>query len=184
MACLSSLIPSVPSGTYTKYNATWAEEDYLFDQMKMMYDHFTANGYPVILGEYGANWRNLGNAALQKKHDASIKLYNRLVCEYAVNHGAVPFVWDINVANQNGTNGIMTVIDRNTLSVFCQPAMDGILEGTAAATWPSFSGLRQINNPKNIEKQSSKTQSYNLWGQPTTDSQRGFTIREGKMILR
>lgn len=174
----------VPSGTYTKYNATWGEEDYLYDQLKMMYDHYTSKGCPVILGEYGANWRNLGNAAVQKKHDASIKLFNHRICEYAINHGAVPFVWDINVANQNGTGGIMTIIDRNTLSVFCPPAMEGILEGTAEATWPSSSDIEQIEITEPVEKQSSQLPTYNLWGQPTTDSQRGFVIREGKLILR
>ncbi|MBP5679536.1 MAG: cellulase family glycosylhydrolase, partial [Bacteroidales bacterium] len=174
----------VPSGSYTQYNATWGEEDYLYNQLKMMYDHYTTKGYPVILGEYGANWRNLGNAALQKKHDASIKLFNRLVCEYSINHGAVPFVWDINVANQNGTGGIMTVIDRNSLSVFCPPAMEGILEGTAAATWPAISDIEQIETADPKEKQSSQLPTYNLWGQPTTDSQRGFVIRQGKLILR
>jgi hypothetical protein len=30
----------------------------------------------------------------------------------------------------------MTVLNRATLTVFCQPAMDGITEGVAAATWP------------------------------------------------
>ena len=48
----------------------------------------------------------------------------------------VPMIWDINVANQNGTDGIMTVVNRATLTIYCTPAYEGITEGAAAAAWP------------------------------------------------
>ena len=95
---------------------------------------FADKGYPVILGEYGANWRKI--SANQDKHDASIKLYHKTVCQRAVECGLVPMVWDVNVANQNGEAGIMTVINRTAASVFCSFAMEGITEGVAAAKWP------------------------------------------------
>lgn len=120
--------------TYKAHNSTTGEADMLklFQKMKTK---FYDNGIPVILGEYGANWRNLSNDEAQAKHDASIKLFNKCVVQYAVECGMVPFVWDINVANQQGTDGIMTVVNRANNSIFCQPAFDGITEGAAAAQW-------------------------------------------------
>ena len=63
----------VSSGTYKKYNCTWGEEAYVREQMQMMKEAFVDKGYPVILGEYGANWREFSNSSIQKKHDASIR---------------------------------------------------------------------------------------------------------------
>ena len=115
------------------HNATWGEESTVQSQFRMMKTKYADKGYPVILGEYGANWRKLSSN--QDEHDASIKLYNKVVCQTAIQCGMVPFVWDINVANQNGTSGIMTVINRVNTTVFCQPAMEGITEGVASASW-------------------------------------------------
>ena len=51
-------------------------------------------GYPVILGEYGCQWRNLSSQSneSQAKHDASVRLFYKLVNQYAVNNGIVPVV--------------------------------------------------------------------------------------------
>ncbi len=116
------------------HNASSMEESYVLSQFQKMKKKFADKGYPVILGEYGANWRKL--SANQDKHDASIRLYHKTVCQRAVECGMVPMVWDVNVANQNGEAGIMTVINRTAASVFCSFAMDGITEGVAAAQWP------------------------------------------------
>lgn len=117
--------------TYKKFNST-SGEDAMLKLFQKMKTNFADKGIPVILGEYGANWRNLGNEDAQNKHDASIKQFNKCVVLYAIECGIVPFVWDINVANQNGTDGIMTVINRGKQSIFCTPAMEGIKEGVAA----------------------------------------------------
>lgn len=150
----------VTSGSYKAYNSTWGEESYLQDQCQMMYNHFASKGYPVILGEYGANWRDLGNNAAQKKHDSSIKLFHKLINQYGPNCGMIPFVWDINVAAQGGKNGIMTVINRSNCTVFCDVAMEGITEGAAAAKWPQISAIEQIN----ADTTSSNEMIYDLMG--------------------
>lgn len=116
------------------HNATWGEESTVKSMFQLMKTKFADKGYPLLLGEYGANWRKLSSN--QEQHDASIKLYHQVVCQQAVSCGMVPIVWDINVANQQGTNGIMTVINRANCTVFCQPALDGIKAGIAAASWP------------------------------------------------
>ena len=108
----------VPSGSYKNYNSTWGEESELSAQFNKMKAKFADKGIPVLLGEFGANWRSIGNTAAQKKHDASIKLFNKLVVQNAINCGMVPMVWDVNVANQSGTTGIMTVINLGYQLVF------------------------------------------------------------------
>lgn len=118
----------------SSHNATWGEESWLSSQFKSLKSKFVDNGYPVIIGEYGANWRSLSSN--QNKHDASVKQFFYEVNRQAVNNGLAAFAWDINSPNQNGEKGTMTILNRSSLSVFCPPAMEGITEGTNAGSWP------------------------------------------------
>lgn len=123
----------------SEHNASTSyEESYVASQFAKLKSTFFDKGYPVILGEYGANWRSLSSASgeSQDKHDASIKLWFKTVTTQAINNGVVPITWDINVANQQGTKGVMTIINRANLSIFCTPALEGITEGVSAATMP------------------------------------------------
>lgn len=136
----------VSSGSWSKYNATWGEEAYVREQFQMMKSSFVDKGIPVVLGEYGVNWREFSNSAIQKKHDASVRLFHKTVNEEAVRNGLIPFVWDINQTTRYGTGGIMSIIDRSGLKVFDTNSLAGILEGCAAATWGGVtSGVRQVS---------------------------------------
>lgn len=92
-----------------------------------MKENFVDRGYPVILGEFSANWRQLKGeqGESQQAHDASIYQYFKDVTHEALKNGLVPMVWDINHTDFP----TMTVIDRKTLKVFCTPAMNGIRKG-------------------------------------------------------
>jgi len=175
----------VPSGSYTKYNSTWGEEAYVREQFDMMKKNFTDKGIPVILGEYGANWREFSNSSIQKKHDASIWLFHKTICEEAVCRGIIPYVWDINNPNRYGTGGIMCIIDRSSLTVFDRNSLEGIMAGVASAIWggpataipaPSLSllqeGLREV------------TPAYSLAGRRVTIGTKGLVICGGRKILR
>jgi len=118
----------------SNFNSTWGEEAWITEKFGKLKTAFVDKGYPVIIGEYGANWRAIGEN--QDKHDASIKSFFYEINRQAVNNGLVTFAWDINSTNQNGSNGIMTILNRANLSVYCKPAMDGITEGTKAGSWP------------------------------------------------
>lgn len=125
--------------TSSNYNATYStNESAVQTQMAKLKSKFYDNGYPVIIGEYGANWRDLSSVAdaSQDRHNASVTAWFKSVTAEAINNGCVPFAWDINSANQKGTSGVMTIINRATLSVFCTPAMEGITAGVSAAAWP------------------------------------------------
>lgn len=123
---------------HTSANPTFGEESWIAEQFGKMKTAFADKGYPVILGEYGANWRDLSavEGASQEKHDASIKAFFKEVNRQAVNHGIIPFAWDINSTNRNGLKGTMTIISRSALSIYCTPAMEGITEGIAAGQYP------------------------------------------------
>ncbi len=95
---------------------------------KKMYTSFASKGYPVILGECGANYRFANDA----QHDASIKAWYKSVTTEAVSNGCIPFYWDTNYTGFPN----MTIINRAKLQVNNQHMMDGINEGLAAATWP------------------------------------------------
>ena len=126
------------SNHHTANNATWGEESHMKSQFAKMKSTFVDKGYPVIIGECGANWRDLSgvSGASQDKHNASIKSFFYEAYKQSVNNGLVVMAWDINAPRQNGVSGTMTILDRSKLSVFCSYAMDGIKEGTAAGTWP------------------------------------------------
>ena len=171
----------VTSGTYKKYNSTWGEESYMKEQFKKMATKFVDKGYPVILGEYGANWRKIDNTAAQKKHDASIKMFHKCVVQFAVECGMVPFVWDINVANQNGTNGIMTVVNRGSLQVFSTPAMEGITEAVQEAKWGGPTGIVNVVSDGMSDV---NAPLFNLFGQRVVSNTRGLIITKNRKYFK
>lgn len=122
----------------SSFNASWGEESWMLSEFQKMKQKFADKGYPVIVGEYGCMWRNLSTLSgeSQEKHDASVRLFYHCVNQYAPSNGMIPFVWGTNFCNQNGTKGSYTVLNRATLKVFNEPAMQGITEGSAAAQWP------------------------------------------------
>jgi aryl-phospho-beta-D-glucosidase BglC (GH1 family) len=109
-------------------NTSWGGEDFLDGQFRKMHDKFVSKGYPVIIGEYGTQWRMTGDSL----HNASVRAFHRAVNRSAVSNGCVPFVWGTNYTGFPA----MTVINRATLSVFNPHAMEGIREGVAEASWP------------------------------------------------
>ena len=113
------------------HNATWGEEDDMKRQLQMMKTNFVDKGYPVVIGEFGANWRDLSSlpGESQTKHNASIKAHYRELHRLCKEMGGmVPMTWDTNYPNQEGTKGNMTIIDRKNLQVFGVHAMEGINE--------------------------------------------------------
>ncbi len=108
-----------------KYN-----EDYVEAQMEKMKTNFFDKGYPVLIGEFGANQRlAIGKDAL---HDASVKDYYKAVVTSAINNGCVPVAWD---TNSNFPS--MTIFNRAGANISNANMMESINAGVAAAKWPS-----------------------------------------------
>jgi len=148
----------------SQHNATHSEEDFMKQQLQLMKTKFVDKGMPVVIGEFGANWRNLSGqkGESQEKHDASIRAHyrelHRLCKELG---GMVPMTWDINSCNQNGTKGTMTVIDRAKCKIYGTPAMQGIND-----VWPAASA-DAISDP--VIGRPAATGVYNLQGQRVAD---------------
>ncbi len=159
------------------------EESYVKSQCQKMKSKFADKGYPVILGEYNCQWRHLGDNTAQQKHDNSVKLFHKAVNQYAIDNGLIPFVWDINVSNQNGKKGIMSVLDRSAKTVFCTPAMTGITEGVKAATWGGqSSGIFTVpfDRPADVNS----TRVYSVLGQQVSPGTKGLVIIGGRKYVR
>lgn len=113
------------------HNATWGEEADMKTLLQKMKTNFVDNGYPVVIGEFGANWRNLNSVSgeSQDLHNASVKAHYREMHRLCKEMGGmVPMTWDTNYLYQNGRKGCMTIIDRQNLRVFGTYAMEGINE--------------------------------------------------------
>lgn len=84
------------SKTDTLRNSTWGEEADVEKFFKLMKVKFVQKNIPVILGEFGAYRRRLGQSSDQKLHDASIEAYYVHVVKSALDNGLTPICWDIN----------------------------------------------------------------------------------------
>ncbi len=110
------------------HNCEWGEQEDMERMLQALDTKFVSQGYPVVIGEYGANWRQLSHH--QKQHNRSVHDW---YCEFnqrAITHGCVPMAWDVNVPDCHGERGVFTLIDRERLSVFNAPAMQGIRRGS------------------------------------------------------
>ncbi len=163
------------------HNATWGEEKDMKDQLQKMKTYFVDKGYPVVIGEFGANWRDISKLSneSQEKHNASIKAHykelHRLCKEMG---GMVPMTWDINSRNQNGTKGTMTIVDRKNLTVYGKYALEGINE---IYPRPSEDGVSSATIHK-----ADDDALYNLQGMRVNESQMtkgGIFIKGGRKII-
>ena len=163
------------------HNATWGEEKDMKDQLQKMKTYFVDKGYPVVIGEFGANWRDISKLSneSQEKHNASIKAHykelHRLCKEMG---GMVPMTWDINSRSQNGTKGTMTIVDRKNLTVYGKYALEGINE---IYPRPSEDGVSSVTI-----KKADDNALYNLQGMRVNESQMtkgGIFIKGGRKII-
>ncbi len=169
----------------SQHNATWGEESEMRSQLQKMKTNFVDKGYPVVIGEFGANWRDLSSLSneSQDKHNQSIKSHYRELFRLTKEMGGmVPMVWDTNSPNQNGTKGTMTIIDRSRKTVYGVYAMEGINE---IYPRPSEDGIRASSLPSSME---SSNDLYNLQGMRishATTPSKGIYVQAGhKYVVR
>lgn len=77
-------------------NATCGEEDAHIADFNKIKATFVDKGIPVIMGEYGAYWRD-GSAHVPldlPTHEASVDYWITFVTRQALDHGVKPFWWD------------------------------------------------------------------------------------------
>ena len=161
----------------SKHNPTWGEESYMQAQMRQMRTKYTSKGIPVVMGEFGTLWRNMPAGENQEKHDASIYSWYYTLCRYAVFNGVIPFVWDTNACQRPS----MDIINRKTLQVFNQKALDGIVEGCASVSWPYATAIEEVRTNATDTRHC----IYDIAGNRLTKiPAKGFYISNGKKHVR
>lgn len=156
----------------SSHNATCGEESDMRKQLDMMKTKFVDKGIPVVLGEFGANWRNISGKAgeSQDKHNASIKLHYKLLVQYALERGMVPMMWDTNYCGQPS----MTIINRGNLSIYNHFMLDGIKEGFATDINPVHANATRTSG------------KYDISGRRINDNTtvKGIVIENGRKMVR
>jgi len=142
-------------------NATSNEKDLLtlFQKMKK----YTDAGIPVVMGEYGANHRNVKSikGQNQKKHDEAVAFWYEKATRYAMECGMIPFAWDLNYTGYP----TFSLFDRSKEAVLdwsssstnikVNGALEGIQKGAEAGREgynkyyaPSSTGIQNVSQEK------------------------------------
>ena len=159
----------------SSHNPTYdCEESYMRSQLEMMKTKFVDKGIPVIIGEFGANWRDISNQAgeSQDKHNASIKLHYKTLCQYALEMGLVPMMWDTNSRQPS-----MTIIERKNLRIYNPYLWEGIKEAMETSSIRSTS----------MDTPSSSSLFYDLAGRPLANidtAHKGIYIKDGRKFFK
>ena len=100
--------------------ATWGDESYMASQFKKLKDKFVSQGYPVVIGEFGA----INKSSLDSQNSVCRADFYRKVCYYAKQDGLVPVAWD------NGYDGVygFCLINRFTNTVAHPEVVSAVME--------------------------------------------------------
>ena len=100
--------------------ASWGDESYMVSQFKKLKDKFVSQGYPVVLGEFGA----INKSSIDSQNTVCRADFYQKVCYYAKQNGLVPVAWD------NGYNGVygFCLIDRSTNTVAHPEVVNAMME--------------------------------------------------------
>ena len=185
------------SGAGTR-NASVNEDDLesLYQKMKK----FTDKGIPVVMGEYGANHRNVKSikGQSQKKHEEAVAYWYEKATQYAMECGMIPFVWDTNALGYPN----MTLFDRAGQKVFdwkssstkikTNGALESITKGAEAGRAgynkyysPDVAGIQMIERTE----QTDNDLIYTLSGMPVAKGQvptgtpKGVYVSNGKKFV-
>ncbi len=100
--------------------ASWGDESYMVSQFKKLKDKFVSQGYPVVIGEFGA----INKSSIDSQNTVCRADFYQKVCYYAKQNDLVPVAWD------NGYNGVygFCLIDRSTNTVAHPEVVNAMME--------------------------------------------------------
>ena len=100
--------------------ATWGDENYMASQFRKLKDKFVSQGYPVVIGEFGA----INKSSLDSQNTVCRADFYQKVCYYAKQDGLVPVAWD------NGYDGVygFCLINRFTNTVAHPEVVKAVME--------------------------------------------------------
>ncbi|ETT57039.1 cellulase [Paenibacillus sp. FSL R7-277] len=118
------------SGNITQWGATatnpakkstWGQEDYLNSQLQSMYNKFTTQGYPVVIGEFGS----IDKSSYDSSNNIYRAAYAKAVTATAKKYKAVPVYWDNGYNGQHG----FALFNRYNNTVTQQGIINAIMQG-------------------------------------------------------
>jgi endoglucanase len=148
--------------------STWGQEDYMELQLQLMHDEFVAQGYPVVMGEYGA----IDKTSSDSTNNTYRQAFAETFCAYCKDLGCIPVVWD------NGYNGEygFGLFDRSALAVTQQGIIDAILTGMNTVIPPNSTiSPAEATFDKNTSAQSDITIAMTLYTNMLSGIRNGTT---------
>ena len=112
-------------------NATWGEESWFLSEFAKVKAQFIDNGYPVILGEFGAIRRLSLTGNNETTHLASRAYYLQYVVQQAKTYGLAPFYWDAGSTSDLGSG----LFNRSTGAVVDTQGLNALMAGAAQGTY-------------------------------------------------
>lgn len=166
------------SATDSSKVASWGDESYLQSAFSTMYQKFVANGYPVVIGEYGS----IDKSEYDSVNTTCRAEFASKVCSYADSYGMVPVAWD---NGYTGTYGF-GLIDRTTYEVTEPEIIAAInavypndnsdsstdtfdssktymIQNVNSGLYMDVTGAKKANGTNVIQYQASKAKANNTW---------------------
>lgn len=116
----------------TERNATWGEEDWVNQEFDIVKAQFTSKGIPVVMGEYGAMYRDKLTGDALTLHTNSHAYFYQYVTQRALAAGLIPFMWE------QGSSPFQ-LFDRNTPTLARPQLLDAVLIGAGKKSSSSSS---------------------------------------------
>ena len=158
---------------------SWGDESYLKSQFNSLYNKFCSQGYPVVIGEYGA----IDKSAFDSNNTACRAEFASKVCTYAKKYGCIPIWWD------NGATGTygFGLFNRNTGAVTQPKIINAItavypssgntsgstssidtgktymLKNVNSGLYMDVCGAKAVNGTNVIQYSASKAKANNTW---------------------
>jgi hypothetical protein len=152
---------------------SYGDASYINYAFGLLQTKFTSQGYPVVIGEYGA----IDKSAYDSKNTACRAEFASTVCTYAKKYGCVPMWWDNGVT---GTYGF-ALFNRYTYKVTQQSIIDAImsvypsnsdgidtsksymLKNVNSGLYMDVSGAKAANGTNVIQYKASSSKKNNTW---------------------
>ena len=86
--------------TDSSKTAGWGDKFSMKAQLEKLQNKFTSQGYPVVIGEYGAT----NVSAKDPQNLTCRKDYYKSMCEYSIKYGCIPVAWDNQGLGRSGAD--------------------------------------------------------------------------------
>lgn len=155
---------------------SWGDESYMKTNFEKMYNKFSSQGYPVVIGEYGA----IDKSSIDSRNTACRADFATKVCTYAKKYGMVPVWWDNGDTNKYGfalfnrytaavtqsaiIKAITTVYPKSSSSSSSiDTSKTYMLKNVNSGMYLDVSGAKAVNGTNVLQYTASRAKNNNTW---------------------